>query len=154
MALEALPAVLGNSLAQAQNSWLALKVWLQNNVGKVTMPTRAQSNTVVSTASLAYVALAGGPEVTVPRTGYYIVAYGALLWNNAAGGESYMAPSHDVETGLYCRTNDGAPTTVNNHLPATKLTAGQVIGLRYRSTGGNTLNAQWRWIELIPVRDP
>lgn len=115
---------------------------------------REENGAQVTTASTSYTGLTGGPAVNNPFPGLYTISYGALMWNNVATGESYLnieVNSSILGGAWYARVNNGAPTTVENHVTV-EINAGSFAKHVYLSSSGGTLNAANRWIEIRPVR--
>lgn len=105
----------------------------------------------VSNGTATYAPVSGGPGITVPQDGAYIVNFGGLLQSQAAGAnilELALFADAVAIGGAFVEaigTGDGA--SVASITPAT-LTKGQVLTLQFRSQSAIAGFASRAWISL------
>lgn len=105
-----------------------------------------------TTANTSYTALGTvGPSITIPTSGDWLIAIGALTANNTAGTEAWMSYAIDATAAS---DNDAAKFsnigTANKSIGVTRtrkktLTAGAVLVAKYR-VGGGTGAWEGRWM--------
>lgn len=122
-------------------------------------------DTQESTTSAAYVDLATvGPSITCPRSGVYVVGFGAAkgftsnlnneIMSFSNGGTA--ASDTDAAFAQGFDTGSGAAFgCLTTERRVTVAAAGDIIRSKYRinvAGGGNTANFAGRWLRVMPVR--
>lgn len=123
-------------------------------------PLTQQVDALVTSTSSTFTALAGGPSITVPLAGDYLVGIGATTSLNASSQSTYMtytvgAVAADNTDGI----NLAQPTSVIGtwaSLAHTRrknaIAAAAALVAVYAATGGGTGSWQWRWMNVMPIR--
>jgi hypothetical protein len=121
-------------------------------------PTLGASAGSISTSSLSFVDITGGPTLTVPRSGEYLIAYEVFGQNT-----TYTAPYNLLCQALFSssgallsQTFFVAVATFNGgwaHISDRKaLVAGETVKLQVKGTGTHTSAFYGLWLSIIPVR--
>jgi hypothetical protein len=103
-----------------------------------------------------------GPQVTIPRSGLYIVAAGATVTNATANGGGQAAvkrgaaavSNNDIVASLFVTASNlnQAQGPGSREFPAAQMTAGEVYKLQYQGAVAGTGIFSARWLRLTPVR--
>jgi hypothetical protein len=113
-----------------------------------------------NTLSNVYVDLATvGPQLTAPRAGEYVIAYGAMTMEGASGQYAILSPklgaaavSGNDYIATYSAAGGATEAAISRSIRRT-LAAGDLVKLQYQTTLA-TINAyfRFRWLTLVPVR--
>lgn len=105
----------------------------------------------------------GGPSVTIPRLGDYIMSFGARMYSNASGWDAvftglFMNNVLQSETDIFTGATTATPYITNVAASAARtrrhvdVPANAVFDLRHKVSNGPTVTAQSRWITATPIR--
>lgn len=121
-------------------------------------PIQVRADGATSTASQGY-ASAGGPALTVPLAGDYLVQYGAEIWNSNDDSDTLISIYNGTSVvDADSISIEGVTIAGNTHrisssraVIVTVSAPGNVIEMQYR-VGSGTGGYQKRWMIVQPVR--
>jgi hypothetical protein len=133
-------------------------------VGGAALQQNADAQVVLPTNQSSYIALTGGPVITLPRAGIYLVENGfrAINYSDAGGGTagwmqmSYdigATPAVDADAVIAFVTNYSYPAVMSGRTK-TITVPGSVLTSKYRigNTYGANVTYASRWLRATPVR--